>query len=61
MASLTTQRLRCNPGLAHHVHGVPVADLENTRPVFGESDSTVWLLPDGRRVAPRQARFLFAG
>ena len=32
----------------HHVHGVPAADLEQTRPVFGKSDSTVWLLPDGR-------------
>jgi len=33
---------------ARDVHGVAEADLEYTRPVKGESDSTVWLLPDGR-------------
>ena len=33
---------------AHYVRGVPAKDLEQTRRVFGESDSTVWLLPDGR-------------
>ena len=32
---------------AHYTHGVSAAQLEQTRPVVGQSDSTVWLLPGG--------------
>ena len=33
---------------AHYVHRVPVADLERTRPIRGDSGCVTWLLPDGR-------------